>query len=253
MEVQILTTRGPLLDRHVALFLDIDGTLLDIAPTPGEVRVPDGLCRALQLVRDLLGGALALISGRTIADIDRLFAPFRWVAAGKHGAELRPDPAAAASQLDEVPVDDAVRQAVAEVAHTHPDIIFEDKGTAIALHYRRAPQLGDQLERTLRAILVAHDDRLRLQPGRRVWEIKSCSCTKATAVRALMERAPFYGRRPVFIGDDASDEDGFVEVERHGGMALAVAGEHSSGRASAFADPAEVRRWLTELPQRIGP
>lgn len=251
LEVHILATRSPLLDRHAALFLDIDGTLLDIAPTPAEVRVPDGLGPALQRARDLLGGALALISGRAIADIDRLFAPLRLVAAGKHGAELRPDPVAAPLQLEAPAIDGAMRQAVAEIARADPGIILEDKGAAIALHYRRAPQVGDELGRKLRQVLAADGNRLCLQPGRMVWEIKSCNCSKATAVRALMAQAPFSGRRPVFVGDDASDEDGFVEVERCGGQALAVAGEHSSGREAAFADPAAVRRWLIELPQRI--
>lgn len=251
MEVQILTTRSPLLNRQAALFLDIDGTLLDIAPTPGEVVVPDGLGRALQQVRDLLGGALALISGRAIADIDRLFAPLRLAAAGKHGAELRPDPAASVLTSEATPIDRAVGDAAAAIAREHPGVILEDKRTAIALHYRRTPQSGGELEAKLRALLGSGGNDLCLQPGRMVWEIKSCRCSKATAVRALMERLPFSGRRPVFVGDDASDEDGFVEVERHGGLALAVAGEYRSGRSTAFADPAAVRRWLTELPQRI--
>lgn len=253
LEVHILATRSPLLDRQVALFLDIDGTLLDIAPTPAEVRVPDGIGQALALARDLLGGALAVVSGRAIADIDRLFSPLRLAAAGQHGAELRPDPGSVAVQVEAVPIGATARAAVAEIAREHPDVILEDKGAAMALHFRRAPNLGDELGRRLRAVVAAQGNGLCLQPGRMVWEIKSCGCSKATAVRALMEQAPFSGRRPVFVGDDASDEDGFAEVERRGGLALAVAGEHRGAREPAFADPAAVRRWLIELPQRIGP
>lgn len=249
--MQIFTTRVPLLDRQAALFLDIDGTLLDIAPTPGEVIVPDGLGRVLQQVRALLGGALAVISGRAIADIDGLFAPLRLAAAGKHGAELRPDPAAPMLPSEAVPIDRTVGDAVAAIAGAHPDVVVEDKGTAIALHYRHAPQLREELAQKLKDLLGAHGCELCLQPGRMVWEIKSCRCSKATAVRVLMERLPFRGRRPVFVGDDASDEDGFAEVERRGGLALAVAGEYRSHRSSAFTDPAAVRRWLAELPQRI--
>lgn len=251
LEVRIHGTQSLWLDRHSALFLDIDGTLLDIAPTPSEVHVPNGLADALTRACDLLGGAVALVSGRSIRDIDRLFAPLRLPAAGSHGAELRLDHDAVPVAEASVPMDDVVRSAILALAQAHPDTVVDDKGTAIALHYRRAPQLKDTLARTLRELVAAHDGRICLLPGRMVWEVKDCSCSKATAVRRLMEQPRFSGRRPVFVGDDVSDEDGFAEVERRGGLALAVAGEHSFRRGTAFADPAAVRQWLVDLPREM--
>jgi trehalose 6-phosphate phosphatase len=250
-EVRILTTPSPLLDRHSALFLDIDGTLLDIAQTPDEVRVPSGLADALRRVGDLLGGAVALVSGRSIREIDRLFAPLRLPAGGKHGAELRLDHGAEPIEVETAHIGSGVRRAVLEIAQAHPDIIVEDKGAAIALHYRRVPQLKDALAQALRAVVTAYDGALCLLPGRMVWEIKGCASTKATAVRRLMQEPRFAGRRPVFVGDDVTDEDGFREVEDRGGLALAVGGEGSTERRIAFADPAAVRRWLAELPEQL--
>jgi len=262
-EVNIHTARSPCLespclgslglDRRSALFLDIDGTLLELAERPDAARPDRAVTRLLPALREALGGAFALVTGRSISDVDRLFAPLRLAAGGKHGAELRLNPDADPIEIETAAIGDRIRRAVSEIARAHPQVIVEDKGASIALHYRRAPEIAAGVGRRLQAALAADGAGLCLQPGRKVWEIKSAACSKATAVRALMACTPFSGRRPVFVGDDISDEDGFAEVERGGGLAFAVAGEQESGRAPTFAAPAAVRRWLSELPDRINP
>lgn len=221
-----------------ALFLDVDGTLLDIAPTPDSVVVPPDLVAALERVQRRLDGALILVSGRPIAQLDALFAPLRLPTAGEHGAEWRAGSAITA----ETPITPALREAVAAMATDFADVLVEPKRMGIALHYRAAPHLGPQLGQRLNAIMASHGN-AELLAGHMVWEVRPRGVNKGVAVRRFMETR-FAGRMPVFVGDDRTDADGFQAATELGGLALPVGDLHVVRWGRAFADPGAVRAWL---------
>lgn len=238
--------------RDWALFLDIDGTLLDIASTPESVRMPPSLPRLLESIAALLDGALALVSGRALADIDRLFAPLNVAAAGQHGGEVRPRAGGAARLVRaEGAVDDEVREQVRRLARLAPRIRIEDKGLSIAFHYREAPPLREWLQRSLLAIAQSASSPLRVMEGRMVWELLPVGHDKGTAIETLMRASPFAGRVPVFVGDDVTDEDGCLAATRFGGHALRVGPRRVRDRPIVFTDPADVRKWLATLPAML--
>lgn len=232
-----------------ALFLDIDGTLLDLAATPDLVVVPSDLLGALSRVAFTLGGALALVSGRPIADIDALFRPLQLPAAGIHGLELRPDgrpPRRRASSMDE-----EQRRKLSATAHGLDGVIVEDKVYSVALHFRLAPDVRETLRRRLELVLAGPDFKdFDLRPGKMLWEVRRKGIDKGRAVEALMAEPPFAGRIPVFIGDDETDLDGFAGARRVGGFALPV-GDTIPGHGRGFGAPADVRVWIASLPSRI--
>jgi trehalose 6-phosphate phosphatase len=238
-------------DRPLALFLDVDGTLLDICLRPEDVVVPAELRPNLDSAYRALGGALALVSGRAIRDLDRLFAPLRLPAAGQHGSEIRLDPAGEIRRLGARGVDQALREAVALLAAEHPGVEIEDKGLALAVHYRAAPMAGPLLARALGRLVARLGEGLALCRGKMVFELRDPRFTKASAVEAFLQRPPFLERLPVFIGDDRTDEDGFEAVERHGGIAMPVGTVRKGARRSTFAEPADVREWLATLTPAI--
>jgi trehalose 6-phosphate phosphatase len=232
-----------------ALFLDIDGTLLDIADSPDRVVVPPSLGRDLARASVALGGALALVSGRSITSIDRLFEPLRLPAAGQHGLELRyaaDDPVIVARRVDL----GALRQRLMPVTGI-AGIEIEDKGESLAIHYRRARIDGLRLRRWIADVLACVDTEMEIIRGRRVLEIKLAGVSKATAVDGFMERPPFRGRRPVFVGDDKTDEDGFKATTARGGLAIQVGPGRSALSALRVESPAAVRRWLATLPNAL--
>jgi trehalose 6-phosphate phosphatase len=237
---------------NVALFLDLDGTLLDIAAAPTEVSAPAGLGATLAALQRHLGGALAILTGRKIDEVDRLLAPTRLIAAGVHGAEFRLAPD---SEIEVVSasVPAPLVAAVERLASTIPGVLVEHKGVAIALHYRAVPDKEPQLEAGLRDLLDAHETRLELSCGRRVLELTPQAASKATALERLMQMPPFRGRLPVMIGDDVPDESALEAAERLGGRGLKVAGEHFRGNGVDFTGPAQVRLWLTELATTLEP
>lgn len=238
--------------RNWALFLDIDGTLLDLAASPGAVRMPPSLPRLLESIAALLDGALALVSGRAIADIDRLFAPLRLPAAGQHGGEVRPRAGGIARHMRaEGAIDDAVREHVERLARLAPRIRVEDKGLSIAFHYRDAPPLREWLRRNLLTIAQAAASPLRVMEGRMVWELLPVGHDKGSGIEVLMRAPPFIGRMPVFLGDDVTDEDGCLAATRFGGHALRVGPRRVLDRPIVFADPAAVRHWLATLPAML--
>ena len=234
------------LDR-MALLLDVDGTLLDIAATPREVVVPPELPKILSRVRDRLDGALALVSGRTIAEIDEFFAPLQLVAIGGHGAEMRPVAAGPVIAGRAGPIDAEFKQRLKEIADRHPGVLVEDKGYSLALHYRKVPRQGLGL---IHDVKHAHetwgDDSIELLNGKAVLELKFAGFNKGTAVRQLMTYPPFAGRAPIFIGDDHTDEDAFKAVPEFNGQAMSV-GRKLSGIDKYFSSPADVRNWLKLL------
>jgi trehalose 6-phosphate phosphatase len=236
----------PHLDQ-VALLLDIDGTLLDMAPTPREVWVPPELERTLTQLLERTSGALALVSGRSVNDIDLIFAPLRLPAVGGHGAEMRLCSEGAASATHAPPMDPELKSRLAAIAHISPGILLEDKGYSLALHYRLAPHAEKAIYESVAAIRAENPDApLEVLPGKAVCEIKHSGFTKATGVLELMKHAPFKGRRPVFIGDDVTDETVFAIMPDLKGLAFSV-GRRSELTSGHFDEPRDVRDWLAQL------
>lgn len=230
-----------------ALFLDVDGCLLEIADTPDAVVVPPGLRETLEGLQRRLDGAFALVSGRTIAALDKLFAPSRFNAVGMHGVERR-HPALGEAVVEAPPVLADIRTAAQRLASVYEGALVEDKGAALALHWRRAPDAGPAL-----LAFAAHAlERLpgyRLQQGRQVVELypghpEGADVDKGAAIAALLEAAPFRGRLPVFAGDDLTDEHGFDVVNAHDGLSILVGDRRPSAARWRLRDPAAVRAWL---------
>jgi len=236
----------PSYDGCWALFLDIDGTLIDHAPTPDAVHIDARVKDFLVRLQDANDGALALVSGRAIADIDRLFQPLRFPAAGQHGVERRD----AAGRLHRHSVDeDGLRRAaerVAELTARHPGLVFEDKGLNLALHYRLAPEMEQEVHALFRSLAAQMGDQYTLQWGKMVCELKPSGYDKGTAIAEYMAEPPFIGRTPVFIGDDLTDEFGIARVNQLGGHSVKVGPGPSGARWRAPSAEA-VRVWLAGL------
>jgi len=229
-----------------ALFLDLDGTMIDIAPRPEDVVAPNQLIRTLAALNRQLGGALAVVSGRPIAAIDALLAPVRLPAAGVHGAEIRFDANVAGVHRAAPPIPNGVRWLLAPLSAI-PGVVIEDKSVAIAIHFRQARQAASQVSDVAAAAVSAHkSDQLTIVPGKCVYEIKSARFSKGTALVEFMARKPWGRRRPVFIGDDVTDEAAFAELPKWGGVGLAV-GQERPGASVYFSTAAEVRGWLAGL------
>jgi trehalose 6-phosphate phosphatase len=229
--------------KAIALLLDVDGTIIDIAPTPHEVHVSDALCRSLARLFDLTGGALALVSGRPIVDLDRLFSPLKLPVVGGHGAETR----LRDEHISMKPLPEKLRRQLASATSIDSRIVIEDKGYSLALHYRNAPQREEELRRHIAAACAAFPgEAIELLPGKAMFEVKRPGVSKGEAVRALMTHAPFSGRRPVFIGDDVTDESVFALLPELGGSGFSVH-RHFAGVSGVFHSPEQVRRALQTL------
>lgn len=235
----------PWLDASQALFLDIDGTIVDIAATPEAVDVPESLKLSLSRVRETLGGALALISGRTLSAIDELFAPLKFAAAGAHGAELRAAPNGAVERAH-THLSAAERAILAGVAKLDPRLRLEDKGYSVAIHYRNALELEDEVLTRVRDEVAQFGESLRILHGKAVVEVKPHGFNKGTGLGYLMAHHPFAGRQPVFFGDDVTDEDALAALPEFRGVGISV-GRLLPGAGSQVATPREVREWLARL------
>jgi trehalose 6-phosphate phosphatase len=230
-----------------AVLLDIDGTLLDLAPTPREVWVPPGLAKTLSQLHERTSGALALVSGRSLNDIDLIFAPEQFPAVGGHGAEMRVSIDSEAVAVHAPPMDKELKRRLAAIAKLSPGILLEDKGYSLALHYRLAPHAEKAIYEAVSLIRADLPNApIEVLPGKCVCEIKHSGFTKATGVRELMTHAPFRGRRPFFIGDDVTDESVFAIMPDFGGLAFSV-GRRAQGVAGHFDEPRDVRAWLARL------
>jgi trehalose 6-phosphate phosphatase len=233
--------------RDIAVLLDIDGTILDIAPTPGEVIVPQSLRQTLTRLSRKTGGALALVSGRSLGNIDGLFAPLRLPAIGGHGAEIRLSADEATESERAHVLDSALRERLAELAVDAPGVLVEDKGYSMAVHYRLAPEQEGRVKEAVAAIKADWPkEPIEVLPGKSVVEIKPASFHKGAAIRELMQHKPFAGRRPIFVGDDITDESAFAVMPEFDGMGFSV-GRRAPGTAYCFAAPSDVRRWLERL------
>src|SRR5471032_2102436 len=232
-----------------ALFLDIDGTLLEFAAHPSAVTVDQGLAHLLRGLYHETGGALALISGRTVADADSLFAPLKLCVAGQHGAERRDF--AGGLHLNAPPVDGLRRatERLRRLVSLHPGLVLEEKGMNIALHYRGAPLLEAELVPLLERFVSELGQEFELQAGKMVLEIKPTGKDKGTAIEEFMQEHPFRDRVPIFIGDDLTDEYGFALVNRLGGHSIKV-WPGASVALWRLEDASAVRGWLDRLARK---
>ena len=237
----------PPLTTDVALFLDFDGTLVDIAPTPSDVMIPEGLTQRLRHLAWLLNGALAVISGRPIIVIDEFLGGAVPCVAGVHGAERRN----ALGHIHRLVLDpEAIapfRITLGEFARSRPGVLLEDKGVSLALHFRERPEAGDAARAVVDACVAASHGAFERLDGKMVVELKPLSITKVGALAAYMNEAPFAGRRPVFVGDDITDESAFIEVSRTNGFGVVVGEHHPTAASARLPSVAALHHWLKTL------
>jgi trehalose 6-phosphate phosphatase len=226
---------------RAAFLLDFDGTLVDIAPRPELVVVPEGFTHQLCRLRAMCGGALAIVSGRPIAQVEGKLGGVHFAIAGEHGTALRHAPG---EPVEALPLPDLPRQWV-DVAQAalaaYPGALLEPKRNGFVLHYRGAPEAAVPLRAVLARLAAEQPQDFAVLPAKMAWELRPVGMDKGTAVRALMERPPFAGRVPVFIGDDVTDEDGMREARALGGLGLRV--------PEIFGEPAGVRAWIARLAE----
>lgn len=236
----------------IALFLDVDGTLVEIAARPDAVRVDPQLLDRLRSVNLHSGGAVALVSGRTIADLDRLFAPLQLPCAGLHGFERRgargshsrrPNPTGIAMQ--------AARRAARRAAAQYPALLVEDKRFAVALHYRSAPHLEGVVREVMGAAAAETQPELELQLGRKVAELRPRGVNKAAAVHEFLQEPPFRGRYPIYIGDDLTDESAFEQINQAGGLSIGVDIRRPSAARARLGSVQAVGQWLAQWRGRV--
>ncbi|UDQ91846.1 trehalose-phosphatase [Xanthobacter autotrophicus] len=226
-----------------AFFLDVDGTLIDIAARPEAVVVPPGLPDALATLADRAQGALALVSGRSLASLDELFGAGRFAAAGVHGADIRLAPGLSSQRAARL--DEDLRRELRATASEFSGVLAEDKECAVAIHYRTHPEIAPILNRAITEV-VGQRPGVEIMPGHCVFEVRRKGIDKGAAVDRFMAAPPFAGRRPVFIGDDVTDEAGFRAVNQAGGIAVAV-GTPRDGAQALLPDPRSVRALITHL------
>ena len=228
-----------------AFLFDVDGTLIDLGPSPFEVDVPASLRASLERLLAAADGALALVSGRPIRDLDTLFEPLKLPAVGGHGAETRLHTGESAHRIADLPA--SLRDYLIEAVAPDARLAYEDKGYSVALHFRKAPEHERHLmSHVEKGLAIYPDQKLEMLPGKAIIEVKRPGVSKGEAVRALMTKAPFAGRRPVFIGDDVTDESVFAIMPELGGVSFSV-GRAFDGVPHIFAAPDDVRRALAGL------
>ena len=233
--------------REIGLFLDVDGTLLDLASSPDAVEVPAGLRDTLAAAAGRLDGALALVSGRPIEELDRLFAPLRLRASGIHGAQMRDAADGASRWLTQARLPDGAWLDLLRLLEAFPDTLAENKGIGFAVHYRNSVVTEEELVVALRHFIQAFAELdLELIAGHRVFEIRLPGFDKGRAIECFMARQPFAGRRPVFVADDRMDRAGFDAALALGGLAFSV-GAAQPGLSGWFARPEAVRAWVERL------
>ena len=232
--------------REIALFIDVDGTLLHIADTPDAVTVDRATVDLLARAHRATGGATALITGRRIADIDSLFAPLVLPVAGQHGFERRDAAGALHQHAQSPPQLGAARARLAAFAAEHPGVLVEDKALTLAAHYRLAPGAGAALGTLVERLAAESAGALAIQRGKMVFELRPAGKDKGTAIAEFLDETPFRGRMPVFLGDDLTDEYGFSIVNGRGGVSVKV-GDGPTEATARLPDVDAVRAWLERL------
>jgi len=234
-------------DDRWALFLDVDGTLLDFAHHPDSVEVDPNLHDDLGRLRGRLDGAMALLSGRALSQLDALFDWNHYVAAGLHGAQLRLPSGRVQTTTGNTAAFAQARARAAELVAAARGVLLEDKRLALALHYRRAPAAREAAEHIAETLLQDVADSHVLQHGDHVIELKPAGVDKGRALAELMQQAPFRGRTPWMLGDDLTDEHAFRHVNANGGVSVIVGARRPTEARCALDDPAAVRAWLHGL------
>lgn len=236
--------RPPELPAHAALLLDFDGTLVEIARRPDAIRVPPDLAPMLGRLSARFSGAVAIVSGRPLGELDR-YLPIAIAKVGEHGAAMRPRPGGPVHRASLPPVPARWRLAATRMAANRRGMIAEQKPHGVVLHYRLWPSAAGEAEMLLASLVAERSDEFRLQPAHMAWEIVPVAVSKGHAVERLMQQPPFRGRAPVFIGDDATDEDAIAAATAMGGTGFRV--------KDAFATPRGVRSWLATLAEHAAP
>lgn len=244
-------TEAELSPDGTALFLDLDGTVAEFQTDPAEVRLDPPLLKAILILQRKLGGALAVISGRRIGDLDRLLLPLKLPLAGQHGRERR-DAAGHCHRLPADPDIEAVRPRIAAFAAEHEGVVLEDKRSSLALHYRRAPRHAAAVRAFADRLVADVAPTLRVLEGKMVVELIGSQADKGTAIAAFMAEPPFRGRRPVFLGDDVTDEDGFRAVNAAGGLSIKI-GEGPTAAQHRLPDVAAAAAWLRRFAEASAP
>ncbi|WP_409560403.1 trehalose-phosphatase [Hyphomicrobium sp. MC8b] len=233
-------------EEPVAIFLDIDGTLLDVALTPSTVHVPAILPDLISSLSQRLAGAVAIITGRPLMEADRLLSPSKFIGAGVHGGQMR---LADDGEIETLTpsFDPELQAAIKKIVHELPGVVFEDKGSGIALHYRLVPDMQQPLTDLLEALLPLYPNQFKICGGRKVVEILPVGFSKGRALRRIASLPQFANKTPVMLGDDISDIDAFQAAEDLSGFGLKVAGENFSKDEASFQGPADVLNWLQML------
>jgi trehalose 6-phosphate phosphatase len=231
----------------IALFLDVDGTLLEIEREPGAVHVPERLCRILEDLHAATAGALALVSGRSLEQLDELFSPLCLSAAGLHGLERRNLGFKVERAAPEPAIFARARSRLAAFAEATEGVLIEDKGLTLALHYRNAPAAAAAAIAQAEAAVAESEGALVLLRGKMVCELKPPGADKGRAIAAFMDEPPFAGRRPVFAGDDLTDEAGFAAINRMGGVSIRIGAGGPTAATFGHEDVAAVQTWLLEI------
>ena len=229
---------------RVALLLDFDGTLVDIAPAPELVVVADTLKDSLLALRRKLDGAVAIVTGRPLHEVDQFLPAIPYAVAAEHGAVIRHEPRAAPRLIPLPPIPAHWLNAAQAEADLYEGVRVERKKTGFVLHYRAAPDAGPALRRLLDRLVSEDPERFHVMAAKMAWEVRAHGADKGSAVEALMAAAPFAGRRPVFIGDDVTDQYGIDAARALGGIGLMV--------PDVFGEPADVRDWLRRLAAAEG-
>ena len=229
-----------------SLFIDVDGTLLHIEAHPDDVRADQQLIDRLEGIKRSLDGAFALVSGRPITELDRIFAPAQFTAIGAHGAEHRGADGQVHRESGAV-LPDAVLEKVSGFVGTRQGLLVEIKNHGLALHYRNAPKLEQSCRALMQSVAGTLEEDFRLIEGKMVLELTAHGHNKGEAIRAMLGREPFAGRRPVFVGDDVTDEDGFREVNRQAGVSVKVGSTEATEARYVIEDVGSVHRWLLEI------
>lgn len=235
-----------------ALFLDFDGTLVELADHPERVAVPPEVPDLLGRLAGCLQGAVAIVSGRSLAGLERLLDGAPLAMAGVHGLERRDASGRLHRPVDHTESFREARAAVARFVDAHPGTHWEDKGNAVTLHYRGAPQAAEAAARFLQARCRELGEEFAVQHGKQVLELKPTSHHKGTVVASFLAEPPFAGRCPVFIGDDVTDEDAFRVANERNGHSIRVGGDADTAARYRVGSVKEVLEWLNSLPQQLG-
>jgi trehalose 6-phosphate phosphatase len=233
-------------DEQLALFLDVDGTLLEIAATPDLVRVPSSLRNTLQLTFERAQGAFALLSGRSLEDLDKLFFPSVFPASGMHGLEVRLRGGRVVRPEIDPSMLDRARDWLRLLQKENRGLLLEDKGIALAMHCRLAPKLAPEVEMVMNEMSAELGEAFIVRPGKCVFELMPSGFDERTAIRLFMKQPEFAGRTPVFVGDDPTDEVGFQVVNEMGGHSIRVGKPEETAAQYCFSSVSTVVAWLRD-------